>query len=131
MSNHQTTMAAPTVRQGHAPSTANVDKSESAFPLAPELGTHKFINKGMSLREYAAIKLKVPDSGTDWLDEMIVKSLKDDFAAKAMQPLVEEARNPQTKTAMKRLGFKDEEFWGMVALASYKAADAMLKAREA
>jgi hypothetical protein len=29
---------------------------------------------GMTLRQYAAIKLKVPDSGTDWLDEMIVKA---------------------------------------------------------
>jgi hypothetical protein len=29
---------------------------------------------GVTLRQYAAIKLRVPDSGTDWLDEMIVKS---------------------------------------------------------
>jgi hypothetical protein len=57
-------------------------------------------------------------------------TMRDYFAAKAMQPLVTEARNPQTKTTMKRLGFKDEEFWEMVALASYNAADAMLKARE-
>jgi len=33
---------------------------------------------GMTLRQYAAIKLKVPDSGTDWLDEMIVKANKID-----------------------------------------------------
>ena len=31
-------------------------------------------DEGMTLRQYAAIKLKVPDSGTDWLDEMIVKA---------------------------------------------------------
>lgn len=31
-------------------------------------------SEGMTLRQYAAIKLKVPDSGTDWLDEMIVKA---------------------------------------------------------
>lgn len=30
---------------------------------------------GMSLRQYAAITLKVPDSGTDWLDDMIRQSL--------------------------------------------------------
>jgi hypothetical protein len=35
---------------------------------------------GMTLRQYAAIKLKVPDSGLDWLDAMIVQSLRDDFA---------------------------------------------------
>jgi hypothetical protein len=31
---------------------------------------------GMTLRQYAAIKLKVPDSGTDWLDDMIRESLR-------------------------------------------------------
>ena len=40
---------------------------------------------GMTLRQYAAIKLRVPNSGTDWLDEMILASLRDDLAAKAMQ----------------------------------------------
>ena len=40
---------------------------------------------GMTLRQYAAIKLRVPNSGTDWLDEMIFASLRDDLAAKAMQ----------------------------------------------
>lgn len=40
---------------------------------------------GMTLRQYAAIKLRVPNSGTDWLDEMIRTSLRDEFAAKAMQ----------------------------------------------
>ena len=29
---------------------------------------------GMTLRQYAAIKLCVPDSGLPWLDEMIVQS---------------------------------------------------------
>jgi len=40
---------------------------------------------GMTLRQYAAIKLRVPNSGADWLDEMIRTSLRDEFAAKAMQ----------------------------------------------
>ena len=31
-------------------------------------------NNGMTLRQYAAIKLAVPDSGLPWLDEMIVQS---------------------------------------------------------
>ena len=39
----------------------------------------------MSLREYAAIQLKVPDSGIVWLDNMIKTSILDDFASKAMQ----------------------------------------------
>lgn len=42
-------------------------------------------DNGMTLRQYAAIKLKVPNSGTDWLVEMILESLRNDLAAKAMQ----------------------------------------------
>lgn len=44
---------------------------------------------GMSVRVYAAIKLKVPESGIDWLDEMIIKSKRDYFAAKAMQGIID------------------------------------------
>jgi hypothetical protein len=46
----------------------NTNTGGPAFPL--EDGVHR----GMTLRQYAAIKLKVPDSGTDWLDDMIRKS---------------------------------------------------------
>lgn len=60
---------------------SNQDKP--AFPKqASEFSGESF---GMSLREYAAIKLRVPDSGTDWLDAMIEKSLLNEFAGKAMQ----------------------------------------------
>lgn len=38
--------------------------------------------EGMSLRQYAAIKLRVPDSGLPWLDVMIEKSRRDDLAEK-------------------------------------------------
>jgi hypothetical protein len=72
----------------------------------------------MTLREYAAIKLKVPDSGTDWLDEMIAKSLRDEVAAKAMQGLVENAN---------WRGMPEDA----LAKAAYNMADAMLKARQA
>ena len=40
-----------------------------------------------NLRQYAAIKLRVPDSGCDWLDEMIRKSLRDQFAGQALSGL--------------------------------------------
>lgn len=36
--------------------------------------------EGMSLKQYAAIHLKVPMSGTPWLDEMIEASRRDEFA---------------------------------------------------
>jgi hypothetical protein len=54
-----------------------------AFPSHGSMGEVAY--EGMTLRQYAAIKLKVPESGTDWLDDMIRKSLRNDLAAKAMQ----------------------------------------------
>lgn len=69
---------------------------------------------GVTLRQYAAIKLRVPESGTDWLDDMIRKSNRDYFAAAALQGLMA-SRN-----------FLDEYDGPYV----YEIADAMLKARE-
>jgi hypothetical protein len=54
-----------------------------AFPFVDSASPME--HPGMTLREYAAIKLKVADSGLEWLDEMITKSMRDDIAAKAMQ----------------------------------------------
>ena len=45
-------------------------------------------SNGMTLRQYAAIKLRVPDSGVEWLDKMIETSLRNDLAAKALQGLL-------------------------------------------
>ena len=54
---------------------------ESSGPAFPAVGRmvdentfQSFAEGGMSLRAYAAIKLRVPDSGIYWLDEMIQKS---------------------------------------------------------
>jgi hypothetical protein len=71
---------------------------------------------GMTLRQYAAIRLRVPDSGTDWLDEMIRKSNRDYFAAAALQGILAEGGGAS---------------WDDDAKNAFKAADAMLKAREA
>ncbi len=66
-----------------------IENSGPAFPCetvgADEHGEYRLPWQGMTLRQYAAIKLRVPNSGTDWLDEMIRTSLRDDLAAKAMQ----------------------------------------------
>ena len=79
-------------------------------------------NGGMTLRQYAAIKLRVPNSGTDWLDEMILKSLRDELAAMAVQGIYA----------------SDTEAWhcsgtpeGLASRAkdTYAIADAMLAAR--
>ena len=79
---------------------------------------------GMTLRQYAAIKLRVPNSGTDWLDEMIRQSLRDELAAKVMPDChAEYCAHANVK------GY--EEQWQIgIAMDSYYVADAMLKARE-
>lgn len=97
----------------------------------------------MSAREYAAIHLRVPDSGTAWLDEMIVKANRDYFAAKAMAAIVgmmkhtenllpeslEEAQQAAVytfpSTQLTCLGDQQE-----TAQTAYAFADAMLAARK-
>ena len=83
-----------------------------AFPV-PSLA----VGSGMTLRQYAAIKLCVPDSGVPWLDEMIVQSNRQRLAAAALQGMLSD---PQ------REGFADD-----YAKHAYICADAMLKAMEA
>ena len=78
---------------------------------------------GMTLRQYAAIKLRVPNSGTDWLDEMIRQSMRDELAAKAMQAFIRGANN-----VMFGVSYPDNNM--NYALVAYAMADAMLKARE-
>ena len=76
-------------------------------------------NDGMTLRQYAAIKLCVPDSGLPWLDEMIVQSNRERLAAAALPALVTAA-----------IEF-DHVKWDATAQHAYLCADAMPKAREA
>jgi hypothetical protein len=84
---------------------------------------------GMTLRQHAAIKLRVPDSGTDWLDDMIRKSQRDEFAAKVMPAVY---RDFWDDVRANRHGGTVPEDWAMgLALGAYQMADAMLRAREA
>ena len=69
----------------------------------------------MTLREYASIHLRVPSSGTLWLDEMIRLSLREDFAKSALQGLVA-AYAPSESDIVS----------DSVAETAYKYADAML-----
>jgi hypothetical protein len=87
-----------------------------AFPVNPHPNIHGG-SDGMTIRQYAAIKLRVPDSGTDWLDDMIRKSNRDYFAAAALQGMLSDSNT----------GGSDSQF----AESAYAYADAMLKAREA
>ena len=73
---------------------------------------------GMTLRQYAAIHLRVPNSGTDWLDAMIVEAKRDELAAKAMQAYFTDPN----------VGFGSDVIEAG-SRAAYRIADAMLKAR--
>jgi hypothetical protein len=55
----------------------NTNTGGPAFP-APTTKPLENYYPGMTLRQYAAIHLKVPNSGTDWLDEMIEEANKID-----------------------------------------------------
>ena len=82
-----------------------------AFPVS----NGQFTQHGMTLRAYAAIKLAVPDSGIEWLDDMIRASQRDRFAGMAMHGII----------AIDGIGYKSEYCASM----AYEMADAMLKAR--
>jgi len=67
---------APVRGDGGIEMSAPINDGGSAFPSPPSQHSNGFYStgEGMTLRQYAAIKLRVPDSGTDWLDDMIAKS---------------------------------------------------------
>ena len=97
-----------------------LQKGGPAFPVQ-----HAAIwqHHGMTLRQYAAIKLRVPNSGTDWLDEMIRESMRDDLAAKAMPACYADyCKHADVQGYV--------EGWRVgVAKDAYESADAMLAAR--
>lgn len=75
-------------------------------------------NNGMSKRCYAAIELRVPDSGEEWLDEMIKKANKRDAARAAMQGLLSSV-NPRM--------FLDDNMVRTIISNAYQYADETLK----
>lgn len=88
------------------------DDSGPAFAHGnPEQGG----DPGMTLRQYAAIKLCVPDSGVDWLDAMIRQRQRDEMAGRALTGI----------------DFTDPDWAsGDIASAVYVVADAMLTERD-
>jgi len=107
---------------------SNTNTGGPAFPTPVQHNDWREDYPGMNLRQYAAIKLKVPDSGTDWLDVMIRESLRDEFAAKAMQSLIAGSFTEigQEGIEANRQPFQNIE--DLMSETSYKYADAMLKA---
>ena len=95
----------------------NANTGGPAFPTLTEHGFN-YGAPGMTLQEYAAIKLKMPNSGTEWLDEMISQSLRNDFAAKAMQAYTSSERGQEAPPES-------------VAFVAYQMADEMMQRRQA
>ncbi|WP_440111708.1 hypothetical protein [Acidovorax sp. BL-A-41-H1] len=92
-----------------------------AFPVDMNYTTQEGIrtriaSDGMTIRQYAAIHLCIPESGTDWLDDMIRKAARDKIAAKAMQGSLADGAEI----------YKHDEF----ARWCYELADEMLKVGE-
>lgn len=92
----------------------NTNTGGPAFPSHGSMG--EVSHEGMTLRQYAAIKLRVPESGLDWLDAMIERANRDAFAGQALAGFSGSGAHGSP------------EQWAAV---SWKIADAMLAAREA
>ena len=97
-----------------------IDDGGAAFPRVGFSGQfgHAKPESGLSARQYAAIKLRVPNSGTEWLDDMIRDSLRDQFAGQALAGiLASEAGN---------------NFYSPADASgrAYRMADAMIAARK-
>jgi len=85
---------------------------------------------GLSAREITAIELRIPQSGREWIDDMIRKANRDELAAKAMQAIV-------AKTPLQADWLDDPETTAhrkqtmeCVSRGAYLYSDAMLAARE-
>jgi len=80
---------------------------------------------GQNLRAYAAIQLRVPDSGIDWLDAMIREKARRDLAGQAMQGLIFHLREEDVREHEGDLDL--ERDWSAWA---FLFADAMLAEQE-
>ena len=96
------------------------DNDIPAFPgqqiLSPNGTWNQTWEPGMTFREYAAIKLRIPDSGTEWVDVMITKAQRRDLAGLAMQGMF--------------AGDWEEMDAYRIAEEAFKQADAMLRESE-
>lgn len=79
---------------------------------------------GLTIQQYAAIHLRVPNSGDAALDEMIRQSLRDELAARAMQGMLS---NPKLQPEILKQGGANS---GWIEESSFIWAESMLKARK-
>ena len=96
------------------------DDGDLAFPTG--YPSH-FSQHGMSLRTYAAIKLCVPESGIDWLDDMIRQSQRDRFAGQVLAARIASAEMPDHEQTERTVG-------EVLARDAFQFADAMIAERK-
>ena len=82
---------------------------------------------GMTLRDCACIELRVPETGKPWLDEIIRKGLRNDFAGQALMGFLtcQDFMNELAKIELSKAGVRKR-----LAEFCYKQADALLEACE-
>lgn len=88
------------------------EQDDSAFPMQHH---GRADDTGLTAREHAAIQLRVPTSGTPWLDDMIRQSLRNGLAARAMQGFASHDTTAEFQTR------------GQLGKAASLVADAMMK----
>ena len=103
--------------------------NQPAFPCEEVKCGTKVHNTGITLRQYAAIKLRVPQSGLPWLDEMIECARRDDLAALAVHAefLSDSLPGPACDALVKaaaKAGIEPEQ---QIARNAYVMADAVLE----
>lgn len=111
--------------------TDTINGGGPAFPLSNDnvlVGERKLWCAGLSVRQYAAIKLSVPDSGHPWLGDMIRTSNRDRLAVQIV---------PHFYTALASIrslawppDFEGDAVRAALATNAYALADAVLKAGE-
>lgn len=111
-----------------------------AFPTTERVEWHEDLGQGkpgyreymatggMTLRQYACIHLRVPETGEEWLDDIIRKAQKNDFAAKVMQGAMANTVAWFDMSQKAKVERVPPEVYA--ADAAYRKADAMIKARE-
>ena len=94
-----------------------------AFPFAATDQSNVTMQaQGMSQRALAAIKLRVPDSGIDWLDAMIMQAKRNEFAGQALAGILGGG-------FADTIPYDDVDGSAAAAVFAYQFADAMIAER--
>lgn len=115
--------------------SAPADGNIPAFPHIADVASFRdgvmvkqqVTSGGMTLRQYAAIRLRVPDSGLPWLDAMITRAKRDEFAGQALAGICANSSEVLLRASANEADIRGETRMSQTyARESYEMADAML-----